>query len=88
MIETFAYVLRKRRKELNLSVKEFITKLSGLLASISRAYVTKLELHDEIPSKELTKKIAIALEIDENYLLELAKEGKRKQFEKVLNQRY
>ena len=85
MIETFAYIVRKRRKELNLSVKEFITRLDD---SISRAYVTKLELHDEIPSKELTKKIAIALEIDENQLLELAKEGKRKQFEKVLSKRY
>lgn len=85
MIETFACILRKRRKELNLSVKELITKLDD---SISRSYVTKLELHDEIPSKELIKKIALVLEIDENQLLELAKEGKRKQFEKVLSKRY
>ncbi len=85
MIETFGDVVKAARANLKLTVNDFLFKLGNCA---SRAYITKIELHDEIPAKELVEKIALVLELDEKYLIELAKEGKRKQFEKALSKKY
>lgn len=85
MMETFGDVVKSTRERLKLTVNDYILRLGNC---VSRAYITKIELHDEIPSLELVEKIALVLALDEGHLVELAKEGKRNQFEKALNKKY
>jgi len=85
MEETFGSITRRTRLGLKLSVKDYINKLGGCC---SPSFINQLELHDKMPSKELLIKIATVLQLDENHLIELSKQGRRKQFEKVLSSRY
>ena len=75
---TFGSATRLARVSLKIKVEDYIT---GLGSCVSKSYVNQIELHDEIPNKELVQKIAKVLDLDENELIELAKQGKRKQFE-------
>jgi transcriptional regulator with XRE-family HTH domain len=82
---TFGTATRLARQALGLKVDDYIVKLGN---TASRSYITKVELHDEIPSKQMVEKIADVLKMDYGQLIELAKEGKRKQFEKMLSAKY
>lgn len=85
MKKMFGEKVLSLRKENGWTVKEFITKLGG---DLSPAYVTKVEVHGEIPSPELICKIAEIFGIKEQELLDAAKECKVQQYEKSLEKRY
>ena len=85
MKKSFADIVQSHRKEKGWTVKEFIEKLGG---ELSPAYVTKIEVHGEIPSPELICKIAGVFSLKEQELLEAAKEIKVQQFEESLEKRY
>ena len=82
---TFGSATRMARIALNIKIDDYIDRLGK---SISKSYVNQIELHDEIPCKELIEKIALVLALDYKELIELAKDAKRKQFEKVLATKY
>jgi len=82
---TFGSATRMARIALNIKVDDYIGRLGNC---ISKSYLNQIELHDEIPSKELIEKISLVLALDYNELINLAKDAKRKQFEKVLASKY
>ena len=85
MKKTFGETVQAHRKQKGWTVKEFIERLGG---DLSPAYVTKIEVHGEIPSPELICKIAGAFNLDEQELLEAAKQIRVQQFEESLDKRY
>jgi len=86
MNKEFGNLIQKLRKEKGWTVKEFIEKLEG--QKISPTYMTKVEVYGEIPSPELTCKMADILGCDPQKLLDTAKEHKINKFEKTLNEKY
>jgi transcriptional regulator with XRE-family HTH domain len=85
MKKTFGEMVQFYRREKGWTVKEFIEKLGGKL---SPTYVTKIEVHGEIPKPEVICKIAGVFGLDEQKLLAAAKELKVQKFEESLEKRY
>jgi transcriptional regulator with XRE-family HTH domain len=84
-MNSFGYKVQTARKKRGWTVRTFVERL-GL--ALSSAYITKIEVHGEIPAPAVTCKIAEVLGIDEAELLEIAKEGKRRNFDEVLEKKY
>lgn len=82
---SFGELIQRLRREKNWTVKEFIEKLGEI---ISPAYMTKIEVHGEIPKPELICKMADVFKYDVNELLECAKQHKVKKFSKTLKDKY
>jgi transcriptional regulator with XRE-family HTH domain len=85
MKKTFGEKIQAYRRGKGWTVKQFIEKLGN---DLSPSYVTKIEVHGEIPSPELICKIADVFGIKEQELLEDAKEIKVQQFEDGLSKKY
>jgi len=85
MKKTFGEKIQDFRKEKGWTVKEFIERLGN---ELSPAYITKIEVHGEIPSPELICKFAGIFGLKEQELLESAKEIKVQKFEESLDKRY
>ena len=85
MKKIFGEKIQAHRREKGWTVREFIERLGG---ELSPAYVTKIEVHGEIPSPELICKIAGVFGLKEQELLEAAKEIKVQLFEESLDKRY
>lgn len=85
MKKTFGEKIRTYRREKGWTVKDFIERLGN---DLSPAYITKIEVHGEIPSPELICKISEVFGLKEQELLESAKEIKVQQFEESLEKRY
>lgn len=85
MEKTLGNIISQARRDNGLTVEQLISRLDK---KVSRSYIAKVELQDEIPSREVILSIAKALKLDENGLLELAKEGKRRKLEKRLDRLY
>jgi len=85
MNKEFGNLIQQLRKQKNWTVKEFIEELDG---KVSPAYMTKVEVYDEIPSPELICKMADVLGYDQQKLLHTAKEHKKNKFEQALDERY
>jgi transcriptional regulator with XRE-family HTH domain len=60
--------VKAKRNQLGISVRELAAKLG-----VSPGYVSRIEVRNEIPSAEMLCKIADALEIKPEELLDLAK---------------
>lgn len=88
MEKTFSEIIRKARSDKALTVKEFIEQLKQLGADLSPSYITKIEVHGEIPQPDLVCKIAEILNLDQLTLLEAAKENKIRSYEQVLEKKY
>jgi transcriptional regulator with XRE-family HTH domain len=73
------------RRERGWTVKEFIEKLGE---KISPAYMTKIEVHGEIPKPELICEMADVFECNADELLESAKQRKIKKYEESLKEKY
>ena len=85
MRKTFGEKIQACRREKGWTVKQFIEKLGK---DLSPAYITKIEVHGEIPSPELTCKIAEVFGINLKDFVKAAKEDKRRQFDISLDRRY
>jgi ribosome-binding protein aMBF1 (putative translation factor) len=83
--KTFAEIVQASRRNKGWTVKNFIDRLGN---NISAAYVTKIEVHGEIPTPSLVCQIAEILNLNENELLEVAKSDKIKVFSQSLEKKY
>jgi transcriptional regulator with XRE-family HTH domain len=79
----FGDIVRDFRMVEGLTSKELAYKLK-----VSPAYITKIELHNEIPKPELIIKIAKVLRFKSTYLLSQAKKEKIRQYREKLNRKY
>ncbi len=82
---SFGEQIQYLRREKNWTVKEFIAKLGE---KISPAYMTKIEVHGEIPKPELICEMADVFECDPDELLKSAKNRKIKKYEDSLEEKY
>ena len=82
---TYGQMVQQARRKKELTVKTFIQRLG---IKLSPAYVTKIEIHGEIPTPLLTCKIAEVLDIDLMSLVESAKENKRRMFNELLERKW
>lgn len=62
--------------------------IKRLGVKVSRAYITKIKLHSEIPSPDLIIKIADILKMDRLKLLDIARMEKLNEYLRVLNEKY
>jgi len=81
----FGNKIKSARKQKILTVKSFI-QLLGI--KISPAYITKIEIHQEIPEPNLICRMAEVLDLNRNELLEIAKESKIRNFEQTITKKY
>lgn len=88
MDRTFGEIVKKERNDRDWSVRDFITKLARLGAEVSPTYITKIEIHGEIPKPELICKIAELFTLDYTLLLDAAKKNKVRTFEQLLTKKY
>lgn len=85
MQETFGKKVQEARNRLGISSKKFIEKLG---VKISPSYITKIEIHDEIPSPHLILKIASALNIDSDELLKSAESQIIKRYNDKISKKF
>ena len=86
---SFGELIQALRREKKWTVKDFIEKIQVKgYKSISPAYVTRIEVHGEIPSPELICIIADLFGYDEETLLTHAKKIKLQRFDRALKQKY
>lgn len=85
MEKTIGEIIQAHRKEKGWTVKEFLKRLG---VDVSPAYITKVEVHGEVPSVELICKIAAVLGLDERELFEAAKTVKINRLDGVLEKQY
>ena len=81
----FGDKIKIARKQKGLTVKSFI-QLLGI--KVSPSYITKIEIHGEIPEPNLIGRIAEVLDLNRNELLEIAKESKIRNFEQTITKKY
>jgi transcriptional regulator with XRE-family HTH domain len=75
--------VKAKRDQLGISVREFAVRLG-----VSPGYVSRIEVRDEIPSPEMICKIADALEIKPEELLDLAKDDVLNRTKEDLSQKH
>lgn len=85
MEKTFGNQIQIARRQKGLTVKAFIDRLG---IEVSPAYITKIEIHGEIPRPSLICKMAEILELQEDELLDAAKENKIREFKQTLTKKY
>lgn len=84
-MESYGRMVQTARRKKEWTVKTLIERLGG---DLSPAYITKIEVHGEIPTPSVTFKIAEVLEIDLMELVEAAKQNKRRLFDESLERKY
>jgi transcriptional regulator with XRE-family HTH domain len=82
---TYGQMIQVARKRKGWTVRTFIERLGGNLSS---AYITKIEVHNEIPTPLLTLKMAEVLGIDADILVKIAKTERRRIFDALLERKY
>jgi ribosome-binding protein aMBF1 (putative translation factor) len=85
MADNFGDMIRLARTKKGWRVADLRKNFNN---EISLSYITQVEKHGEIPSRELICRLARVLELDLPQMLELAKQGKLKQFSKSLEAKY
>lgn len=78
-------MIAARRNEKGMSVRSLI---SSMRSGLSPAYISKVELHDEIPTARTLKAIARVLDLDENVLMTEAINEKNQLLLKGLKRKY
>ncbi|MHB9155715.1 MAG: helix-turn-helix domain-containing protein [Endomicrobiales bacterium] len=89
--ESLGHLVNRLRKEKEWTVKEFIDKLGRISKTgekISAAYITRVEVHGEIPAPDVIIRIAEVLGFNEEKMLEIAKSSKIQRLEKSLEEKY
>jgi len=85
MKDSFGEIVYKCRQRNEWTVEQFI-KILG--EDLSPSYITKIELHGEIPRPELICKISSVLGLDKRAMLEMAKNSKIQQFTAKIDKKY
>ena len=89
MIKKFGQLISQARKQKELTARTVREKLQSEHAiDISSCYLTKIEIHDEIPSPSVTIALSRILDIDLMLLVEAAKRREWEKFEKKLTRMY
>jgi transcriptional regulator with XRE-family HTH domain len=78
-------ILRMARQKKKLTTKQLSDSLDK---HVSISYISQIEVHEEIPSPELLKKLSRALGLEYEAMSLYAKEAKLKQFKKILDRKY
>lgn len=81
----FGNIVQQRRKDKGFKIRDFIGQLG---VDLSPSYITKIELHGEIPSPELICRIAKVLQIPHRDLWEIAKANKLQAISEALEAKY
>ncbi len=82
---SFGETVQDLRRKKRWTVKNFIEHLD---LDVSPAYITKIEIHGEIPNPNIICKIADAFDMDYEDLLSTAKTDKVKYFKESLEKKY
>lgn len=85
MEKTFGDIIQECRKQKGWTVREFIEKLG---IDLSPAYITKIEIHGEIPSPELICRMADVFGLSEKRLWETAKSNKMESISETMEAKY
>lgn len=83
MYHELGTLIRRLRESKGCLIKTFAKQLK-----VSPSYITQIELHGEIPSAKLVKKIAKILKCHELSLMSVAKKEKIKRDQRKISQRY
>lgn len=78
-MKSFGYKVQAARKQKGWTSKMFIERLG---VDISPSYITKIEVHGEIPAPYLIGKIAEVLDLNQQELFELAREEKMRNYDR------
>lgn len=78
-------LLRESRIASNLTVHDLIQKLDR---KISKSYITKIEIHGEIPSPFLLIKLCEVLNLNKKEMLDIAKNATLDKYRRKLDQIY
>ena len=84
-MDNFGTTIRKLRIKNNFGLEELCDLLDYI---ISPTYITKIELHGEIPSPGVVLLLADALNYNATRLLNIAKQEKIEAFEKKMGKLY
>ncbi len=88
---SFGELIQSLRREKGWKVQDFIEKLCPIgrdKKNLSPAYITKIEVHGEIPNPEVICKMADVLGYDLDELLDSAKQRKIKKYKESLEEKY
>ena len=85
---TFGERIKQLRTAEKWTIKELVEKLNKREQKASPAYISKIELHNEIPSPEFICILADLFNVNEEELTDCAKEEKVKYFEESLEKKY
>ena len=85
---TFGQMIQNLRRKRGLNIKDLIKLLEGKELNVSPSYMTRIEVHHEIPSPKLTCALADVLEYDVEELTELAKRDKHEQNRQRIDEKY
>jgi transcriptional regulator with XRE-family HTH domain len=83
--KSFGKKVQEGRRNNGWTIRKFIEQLG---IKLSPSYITKIEIHGEIPSPELICKIADVLGVDRLDLLETARANKIQSFTEFLEAKY
>lgn len=84
--ESFGFLVRIRRKGQRWSIDEFCRQMEQKGVKVSRAYIVKIELHDEIPCFEFIYRFGELFHMNQDTLWEIAKRSKLKHVEQRIEQ--
>jgi len=88
---SFGQHVQALRKEKGWSVKQFIDEIGDMSKrgqKISAPYITRIEVHGEIPTPEIIIRIAEVLGCNEEEMLEMARENKVSKISQSLEEKY
>lgn len=85
MERIFGKKVQQVRKKNGWTIREFIEKIG---VDLSPSYITKIEIHGEIPAPEVIRKIADALKVPHKELWDAAKSDKIQDVSDSLDAKY
>jgi len=86
--QSLGEIVRSFRKKNKLSAKQFIERLKEIGSTLSPAFITKLEVHGEVPSPDLICKLAEVIGHSPEELLKIARESKIQDYHNSLEKKY
>lgn len=82
---SFGDLIKSKRLRLGFNTKDFTQRCGDIF---SLAYLTKIELYDEIPSPKVVIILANVLDYPVEYLLERARKAKIQNYIKLISKKY
>jgi transcriptional regulator with XRE-family HTH domain len=86
---TFGDLIKELRKKKNWTVKDLNDRLKERIGkTFSHAYITQIEVHNEIPKADMICALADILGYDSDKLLSLARENRVIKYSQSLTEKY